>query len=97
PPGSFGAADVVAIAPDGIWQSTAPSLVGYGLPYAGEVRAEGTYPQSLVADPNVPLMVYASAGGAGSGNVVDQAYLGSITNGGTVTTSQRVASFDVSA
>ncbi|HVE83839.1 MAG TPA: IPT/TIG domain-containing protein, partial [Myxococcales bacterium] len=96
PPGSFGAADVMAVSPDGIERSTAPSEVGYGLSFSAEERAVAVGPHALVADPNLPLLLYSAAGAGGGANHFPQPYIGSITGAGTITESFRVATYDAS-
>ncbi|HZI15279.1 MAG TPA: Ig-like domain-containing protein, partial [Myxococcus sp.] len=94
PPGSFGAAEVSVVSPDGVFRGTAPSAVGYGLPFSGEERAVSVRPRALVANPEQPLQVFAAAGAGGNGNKFDQTYLGAITGGGTLPESFRVAVYD---
>ncbi len=95
PPGRFGPAEVTALSADGLERSTAPSLVGYGLPFSGEERAVAVTPVGLAQDPALPLLVYSAAGPSAWGNTFQQPYIGAYTGTGTVPESFRVVGYDV--
>ncbi|MFP2934509.1 IPT/TIG domain-containing protein, partial [Pyxidicoccus sp. 3LG] len=94
PPGSFGAAEVSVVSPDGISRVTAPSPVGYGLPFSGEERAVAVRPRALSVNPEQPLQVFAAAGAGGTGNRFDQPYVGAITGQGVIPESFRAVVYD---
>src|SRR5262249_53700631 len=85
PAGSFGPAEVTVVSADGLQRSTAPNKATYGLPFAGDEKAEAIAPTGLTVDPSEPLLMYAAAGASANGNQFAQPYTGPLTGGGLVT------------
>ncbi|MET0406725.1 MAG: IPT/TIG domain-containing protein, partial [Cystobacter sp.] len=94
-PGSFGDADVEVVAADGLQRASAPSPLGYGLPFSGKVTGASVVPLALAPNPAQPLLPFAAAGASVEGNRFPQPYTGSMTGGGLVTESFRMVAYDV--
>ncbi|RKH40976.1 hypothetical protein D7X12_19415, partial [Corallococcus sicarius] len=96
PPGSFGAADVMVVSPDGLSRVRSTSEVGYGLAFSGEESVVSASPHALVANPQNPFQVFAAAGASGRGNTFPQDYNGALTGHGKIPESYRALVFDAS-